>query len=979
MAYLIGTGARDWNNSLNWSSTSGGTGADTTTGIDLLTNGDFSSSTGWVLGDSWTISGGKASHASGTGTSNLTKVVLTAGKAYKITYTIDSISGGAIWSYYGAVTPETHTTPGTYSDYIVSMSAVGGLRCNATTVCVIDNITIEEVTCFPSTTEPAILDANSGTGTITIAGTDAACASFDCSAITSAITLTSATVSLYNYGALILDSQLTWTFTSTAYLYMKATSSVAMTMNGATFNGNRVYFDGIGGTWTNSDACNLGSSTIYLINGTWNTNGQTITTTGSFITAVGTKVLTLGSSEFNVGVWSIVSVGGFTFNYNTSTVVINNTSIIRANAFYNLTLIGAAVITSSISVDGDITVSNTLTITGNNSTNYRLLVASSTIGTQHTITAATLVASNVDFRDIKLAGACSKDLSAITGNSGDCGGNSDITFTTAQTQYYKHTSGACTWKDATKWFTDITPRTTAGRVPLPQDSAILDADSFTGSSTLTIDVPRKGSVDMSAVNQAVSTVLANSVEHYGHLILGNNITPSGNYTRALIGSGNYDLNTYGKTIYNLQQHSGTYTNKSNLSVTAFIDVYRGTFNFNNYNSTSLRLLTDSNATIYLGSGIIEIIRISGTILSINSGSTIYCETSTIKLNPLSGSDSLSFNGGVKTFNKVWFSGTHTGYFDITGANNIAWMVIDKGRKVRPANGVTQQVGKLTAIGTQAEPITITSPTAAVHTLNYTGTEDIQADWLYLHYSTATPANKWFAGNGSAYLPPMGNGLLYNWYAVNGDGTKTLAPVGCHIPTSAEWATLSTYLGGNTVSGGKLKSMNPLFWTGTNVGATNEVGFFGFGSGLRNTDGTYTAITTAGELWASEQATASNGYGIYFIISNDDFYISSLSKNYGFSVRCLCDTPYFLGQVITDIDGNRYGTVKIGDQTWLTSNLKVTHYTDGTAIPNVTDNSAWTALTTGAYCSYNNAAIVEYPSNNDGWVMKNVSKGMLNLF
>ena len=60
--------------------------------------------------------------------------------------------------------------------------------------------------------------------------------------------------------------------------------------------------------------------------------------------------------------------------------------------------------------------------------------------------------------------------------------------------------------------------------------------------------------------------------------------------------------------------------------------------------------------------------------------------------------------------------------------------------------------------------------------------------------------------------------------------------------------------------------------------------------------------------------------------------------------------------ITDVDGNTYGTVTIGTQTWISSNLKTTHYNDGTAIPNVTDNTTWAGLATGAYCWYNNDSI-----------------------
>jgi uncharacterized protein (TIGR02145 family) len=58
---------------------------------------------------------------------------------------------------------------------------------------------------------------------------------------------------------------------------------------------------------------------------------------------------------------------------------------------------------------------------------------------------------------------------------------------------------------------------------------------------------------------------------------------------------------------------------------------------------------------------------------------------------------------------------------------------------------------------------------------------------------------------------------------------------------------------------------------------------------------------------------------------------------------------------TDIDGNVYETVKIGRQVWMKQNLRVTHYRNGVAIPNVIDSTAWNGLTTGAYCNYNNDA------------------------
>ncbi|MFO7891378.1 MAG: FISUMP domain-containing protein [bacterium] len=58
-------------------------------------------------------------------------------------------------------------------------------------------------------------------------------------------------------------------------------------------------------------------------------------------------------------------------------------------------------------------------------------------------------------------------------------------------------------------------------------------------------------------------------------------------------------------------------------------------------------------------------------------------------------------------------------------------------------------------------------------------------------------------------------------------------------------------------------------------------------------------------------------------------------------------------IMTDQDGNVYQTVKIGNQWWMAENLKVTHYRNGDPIPNITSDSEWTGLSTGAYCVYDN--------------------------
>lgn len=57
--------------------------------------------------------------------------------------------------------------------------------------------------------------------------------------------------------------------------------------------------------------------------------------------------------------------------------------------------------------------------------------------------------------------------------------------------------------------------------------------------------------------------------------------------------------------------------------------------------------------------------------------------------------------------------------------------------------------------------------------------------------------------------------------------------------------------------------------------------------------------------------------------------------------------------VKDIDGNIYKVIKIGNQTWMAENLKTTKYRDGTPIQNITDETTWIGLSSGAWCDYEN--------------------------
>jgi len=209
---------------------------------------------------------------------------------------------------------------------------------------------------------------------------------------------------------------------------------------------------------------------------------------------------------------------------------------------------------------------------------------------------------------------------------------------------------------------------------------------------------------------------------------------------------------------------------------------------------------------------------------------------------------------------------------------------------------------------------------------------------------------------------------YNNLESNAFETASIAPVGWHVPTLTEWQTMEGLLGGSGIAGGKLKEIGITHWEQPNVGATNEIGFNAVGGGCRVSHtnvvgGDNSRIAT----WKYLKAiciflTSTDTGGTSPIAAYDralfssDIYINQGVVFYadGASLRLLKnDSTFTPGDTLTDIDGNIYPLVKIGNQVWTASNWKCTKYNDGTPIPNVTDNAQWAALTTGGQCIWGN--------------------------
>jgi uncharacterized protein (TIGR02145 family) len=139
------------------------------------------------------------------------------------------------------------------------------------------------------------------------------------------------------------------------------------------------------------------------------------------------------------------------------------------------------------------------------------------------------------------------------------------------------------------------------------------------------------------------------------------------------------------------------------------------------------------------------------------------------------------------------------------------------------------------------------------------------------------------------------GKLYNWYAVAGihdndpnTPNKILAPTGWHIPSDTEWTTLTTFLGGELVAGGKMKSTGTSLWLSPNLGATNLSGFTGLPGGCRPPSGIFDNIGYDGFWWSSSEFGNLDAWYVKLGYSDTNANKLNYNKKDGFSVRCIRD-------------------------------------------------------------------------------------------
>jgi len=136
------------------------------------------------------------------------------------------------------------------------------------------------------------------------------------------------------------------------------------------------------------------------------------------------------------------------------------------------------------------------------------------------------------------------------------------------------------------------------------------------------------------------------------------------------------------------------------------------------------------------------------------------------------------------------------------------------------------------------------------------------------------------------------GYLYNW-----ETAMKVSPSGWHLPSEKEWATLNTYLGGDSIAHNKLKEAGTAHWKEADDFATNESKFTALAGGKYSYDSfhkktKFESIGSYGFWWSSTTEPGERNYLNAYFRTLGDYYknekLDSATKSLGFSVRCVKD-------------------------------------------------------------------------------------------
>jgi len=590
---------------------------------------------------------------------------------------------------------------------------------------------------------------------------------------------TSGNVTLAGTAVLIMHDDVTLPATGLTFSYTGpstlsgSTSGKVLTTNGVTWSSISTI-NGVGSEWALGSAlatgnrsfnisnglfdcdtynltvagvvCNTGNSnTIDFGSGTHSLSGSAPINFGTTETNAANLTVTAGTAQLNCSTTSPdFSGNGKTFynvaftSTNAGTVTING-----ANSFNNLSFTG---ITSAglknISVTANQTVTGTFTCSAGTDATMRHFVRSDTLGTTRTLTCAAVSLTDVDFRDITIAGAAAP---ATGTRIGDCKGNSGITFTAAANKYWNLAAGG-NWS-GTGWATSSGDTPAANNFPLAQDTCFFEATGLNSGATITVNQSYNiGTIDMSARTTNTMTLATGSTTPtiYGNWINGTGTTLTGTGRITFAGRGSQTLTSAGKTVtqpITVDSPSGSVTLQDALTLSeassTVLTLTSGTFDAVSYNvslsgSTGGFSSSSSNTrTLAIGSGTWTVAG-SGSSWNINSSGLNITGTGTISFTSASAK---TFNAGTVSYSGVTLNQGGAGALTVGGNNTFKTITntysATGATTINFGTTTTRITDPWLAKGEPGRVLTITGTSASSPcTLVYTGTgEAANVDYL----------------------------------------------------------------------------------------------------------------------------------------------------------------------------------------------------------------------------------------------------------
>jgi hypothetical protein len=318
-----------------------------------------------------------------------------------------------------------------------------------------------------------------------------------------------------------------------------------------------------------------------------------------------------------------------------------------------------------------------------NSGRTRQFIRSDVIGTTRTLTCAAIASvSDVDFRDITIAGA----HGTLSGTRlGDCGGNSNITFNAGVNKYWNRAAGG-SWS-ASAWALSSGGSAAISNFPLAQDTAIIENAGLNTSATVTINEAYNiGNFDMSTRSNAMTLSITSSPTFYGNLTYNSAITPSGKATFTFSNRSIKTVDSAGKTFDNsitIDAPGGGIQLINNNFVTGTgrtTTLTQGALDLNDLDWTTGRFSSTNSNTREIDFGTGEIncsgtgtawttstatnLTVSGTPVVNVTSTGVSAITITVTPGPLSEANSISFNFTGGTYNLSLLAATSHAARDI---------------------------------------------------------------------------------------------------------------------------------------------------------------------------------------------------------------------------------------------------------------------------------------------------------------------------